>query len=284
MNPNRPAFVMALFVAAPLAKAADFLDFPAFSSTFPEALHETFDTVPAGAEFQVAPCLGIEFEDPGAGFPEVVAGQGSVPSSPPNSLANRPVGTNSTQPIRFSRVDGALILAVGVANPTSDDGLVLSILDAAGATLESIAIPPQPAPQFRGISSSVPGTTVEVRWDGATGNGLHGIDDILLVLADVGVPDVDGDGVEDGLDNCTLVPNGDQTDIDGDGFGNLCDADYNNDCQVDFVDLGRLRLAFFGSDPVVDLNSDGVINVVDLGLIRNLFFEAPGPSCQAVCN
>jgi hypothetical protein len=35
--------------------------------------------------------------------------------------------------------------------------------------------------------------------------------------------DADGDGVEDGVDNCPEQPNGDQLDADADGFGDACD-------------------------------------------------------------
>jgi len=41
-------------------------------------------------------------------------------------------------------------------------------------------------------------------------------DDIQLVL------DSDGDGIEDGLDNCPTIPNEDQEDVNDDGFGDAC--------------------------------------------------------------
>ncbi|MEO1574514.1 MAG: hypothetical protein AAFU65_06090, partial [Pseudomonadota bacterium] len=90
--------------------------------------------------------------------------------------------------------------------------------------------------------------------------------------------DFDGDGAFNTQDNCLETPNADQVDADGDGYGNLCDADFNNDCVVNVVDLGLMREAFFSSNANIDLNSDGVVNVVDLGLLRQLFFQAPGPS------
>ncbi|MEM7675702.1 MAG: hypothetical protein AAF449_06825, partial [Myxococcota bacterium] len=64
----------------------------------------------------------------------------------------------------------------------------------------------------------------------------------------------------------------------GDGYGNPCDADLNNDCIVNVVDLGILRTVFFTNDADADLNGDGEVNVVDLGFLRALFFGAPGPS------
>ena len=39
--------------------------------------------------------------------------------------------------------------------------------------------------------------------------------------------------------------NASQLDTDADGFGNACDGDFNNDCIVNFVDLGDLKSAFF---------------------------------------
>ncbi|MEM6641281.1 MAG: thrombospondin type 3 repeat-containing protein [Pseudomonadota bacterium] len=91
------------------------------------------------------------------------------------------------------------------------------------------------------------------------------------------VADSDGDGVGDDVDNCTNVSNPDQRDTNGDGFGNICDADLNNDNTVNVVDLGIFRSVFFSSDADADFNGDGTVNVVDLGILRGLFFAPPGP-------
>ena len=45
----------------------------------------------------------------------------------------------------------------------------------------------------------------------------------------------------DNADNCLEVANADKSDRDDDGFGNICDADLNNSCNVDSVDLGLMR-------------------------------------------
>ncbi|MFK8013932.1 MAG: thrombospondin type 3 repeat-containing protein [Gammaproteobacteria bacterium] len=89
--------------------------------------------------------------------------------------------------------------------------------------------------------------------------------------------DSDGDGVDDSVDNCSQQANADQRDSNGDGFGNVCDTDLNNDLIVNVVDLGIFRSVFFSGDADADANGDGTVNVVDLGVLRSQFFSAPGP-------
>lgn len=150
-----------------------------------------------------------------------------------------------------------------------------------------------------GMIAAAAGTPVALgnQPDGLTNRGLIGrldevtvldtaLDGEQLALLMAGLPsggDSDADGVADAVDNCTVLPNPDQTDADGDGYGNLCDADFNNDCVVNVVDLGRLREVYFSTDPEADLNVDGIVNVVDLGLLRERFFAAPGPSANDSC-
>ncbi|MEL7450697.1 MAG: hypothetical protein AAFN78_15895 [Pseudomonadota bacterium] len=94
----------------------------------------------------------------------------------------------------------------------------------------------------------------------------------------IGTADTDSDGVADSNDNCTDVANPDQIDSNGDGYGNFCDADLNDDCGVNAGDLALLKQVFFTTDPDADFNSDGQVNFTDLGIMRDLFFAAPGPS------
>ncbi len=90
--------------------------------------------------------------------------------------------------------------------------------------------------------------------------------------------DSDNDGFDDNSDNCTLRFNPAQQDTDGDFFGNGCDADFNNDLVINFVDYGLLSDHFFSAEPLTDLDGDGVTNVVDLGLLKTMFLQWPGPT------
>ena len=96
----------------------------------------------------------------------------------------------------------------------------------------------------------------------------------------LGVPpaDSDADGVPDTRDDCLVVSNADQLDADGDGYGNACDPDLNNDGIVNFGDLALMKKVFFKTDAVADLNGDGVVNFADLAILKKSFFKKPGPA------
>jgi len=97
--------------------------------------------------------------------------------------------------------------------------------------------------------------------------------------------DTDWDGIANSSDNCLYDANPAQIDADDDGIGNRCDADFNNDCIVNALDLGLFRSQFFGNNPVFDLNGDGIVATVDLGLLKYYFFSPPGPSGTAnICS
>jgi Bacterial Ig domain len=101
--------------------------------------------------------------------------------------------------------------------------------------------------------------------------------DFGLVTVTV-IVDPDGDGRDAADDNCLNVANPGQRDSNGDGYGNLCDADLNNNGIVNAADLALFRTAFGSTNADADLNGNGVVNFSDLALFRALFGKAPGPS------
>lgn len=109
---------------------------------------------------------------------------------------------------------------------------------------------------------------------GAAGTGTEGfLDNIVL-----GHSDADGDGFMDCMDTCVNVVDPNQRDTDGDGIGNLCDPDLNNDCVVNFTDLSSMASLFLSDNENADLDGDGVVNFLDFHIMKSFFFGAPGPS------
>ena len=105
----------------------------------------------------------------------------------------------------------------------------------------------------------------------------------LTLLSTIASADIDGDGVADSADNCTQVANPIQCDSDGDGFGNHCDGDLNNNGSTNAQDtvLYRAQLGQPSVGPtynLADLNCNGNVNAQDSVLFRNLLGNPPGPS------
>ncbi len=91
--------------------------------------------------------------------------------------------------------------------------------------------------------------------------------------------DSDSDGFDDNSDNCTLVANADQRDTNGDGFGNLCDPDVNNNNIVDGQDFRFVRWAILnGGNPNADFDGDGNVDGTDIGILVDMAQQPPGPT------
>src|SRR5262249_40276370 len=93
------------------------------------------------------------------------------------------------------------------------------------------------------------------------------------------VPDSDGDGVPDRRDNCREQPNPDQRDADGDGFGDVCDADFDQDGVVGMSDVVRFERALRAHEhlPGADLDGDGAVDDRDRSLLHVMLGHPPGP-------
>ena len=92
----------------------------------------------------------------------------------------------------------------------------------------------------------------------------------------------EGDGIRDALDNCSATQNPAQDDTDGDDCGNLCNADYDNDGIVGFLDFGQFGAVYLTNDEE-KIHRDGLIpggtvGLLDFGFFSGAFLSVPGPS------
>lgn len=106
----------------------------------------------------------------------------------------------------------------------------------------------------------------EVKWEG-----------MVPILTYAGT-DTDEDGVIDFFDNCRLHANPSQLDTDADGFGNRCDADFDQDNIVAGTDFGELIRFFNSTSELHDLDEDGIVAGTDVSILFQLFNKAPGPT------
>jgi hypothetical protein len=141
---------------------------------------------------------------------------------------------------------------------------------APGATLDLGAAPTL----LSGDARPSNGTVIPVQVV-ATADGLSAASERAAVR--VG----DGDGVPDPSDNCLLTFNPVQVDTNGDGCGNICDADLTNDGLVGIPDFVLFGPEFGApappSDPDADFTGDGAVGVPDFSVLGVLFGKEAGP-------
>lgn len=84
--------------------------------------------------------------------------------------------------------------------------------------------------------------------------------------------DADNDGFLDVADWSPYTYHSENTDTDNDGYGNIIDADFNNDGIVDLaMDFQEFVNQFGSTDPNTDMNSDGIVNHLDFSLFVNQY-------------
>ena len=89
--------------------------------------------------------------------------------------------------------------------------------------------------------------------------------------------DQDGDGVDDCEDNCSDKVNAAQDDTDGDGCGNVCDADYGQTGSVDFADFTAFAAAFNTVAPNIKVTqpNGNPVDFADFTYFANNFGSVP---------
>ena len=171
---------------------------------------------------------------------------------------------------------------VGTGGPEIEfflDGVL--VLDAGGTATSTW--------QFFGVIDTDGFTTVEISDSSGTADDQNFLwADAFTIGIDPAGPDSDSDGTPDSSDNCINHPHGPtspddggnvQRDTDLDGYGNVCDPDFDGDGIVNAADLAIFKPQFFSSgDLDADLNGDGLVNAADLSVLKTFFFQAPGPS------
>lgn len=234
--------------------------------------------------------------------PEVVLGAGGTLAGEGDVEGSLEVLGGAVRPEERLHLTGSLALGCATQAPAECPGGLLALRVASASAFDRLAVDglarllagsleiefvggfvPPPGAQIP-LFELAPGASLEI--DPALALVFAGVPPAVagqLSLGPDGVleraaPDTDGDGVADPLDNCTLVPNANQRDTNQDGFGNLCDSDFDGNRFVNTLDLAYFRSRFLTADPHADLDGSGVVNLLDLQRFRAQFFKPPGPS------
>jgi len=115
--------------------------------------------------------------------------------------------------------------AANAYTATIFDDAAATAITAAAAPFTGLFQPENALSVFNGEGSFGDWTlSVYDNWNVDTGS----IESWSIEICGAPLPDSDGDGVDDGVDNCPTTPNPGQEDADGDGLGDVCDNCVNN--------------------------------------------------------
>lgn len=94
----------------------------------------------------------------------------------------------------------------------------------------------------------------------------------------------DSDGVENAFDNCSTKVNPNQKDVDHDGCGDVCDADFDQNGASGAPDFTTFKASFgfttgqVGYNASADMDCNGAVGSGDFPLFKSEFTTTAGPS------
>ena len=157
---------------------------------------------------------------------------------------------------------------------SATESTVITAFDAFGVIV-GVPVTVSPGTGWQLISLS--GAIAQITVQNLDHQQMNGIDDFGFTP----VPDPDGDGIDSPFDNCSLRANPAQDDTDGDGCGNLCDADYGQSGTVSIADFGQF-VQCFGTPNEVCQHAEPIggrlVGIGDFGFFVGNFGTSPGPS------
>lgn len=124
----------------------------------------------------------------------------------------------------------------GVPNLTDCSGLNNAIFYEVGQPCNEAACVPDAVWVAEVLNNVDGGVGSQVDEQYISGGGILGGNGCVCGSLNPIGPDTDGDEVCDALDNCMTVPNADQSDIDHDGIGDMCDPDIDGDGVLNAID------------------------------------------------
>jgi subtilisin family serine protease len=158
----------------------------------------------------------------------------------------------------ITAIDGVAVTGAG-GFPTPFNGTSAAAPHVAG--IAALLISVNPTATTVEISQAIKSTAIDLGNAGQDRTFGYGLIDALAVVQQL--VDIDGDAILDQNDNCPTVANPNQLNTDGDGLGNVCDPDDDNDGMPDTYEISMGFNPLNPSDASADADGDGYSNVAE---------------------